>query len=92
MQAKDIKQLALTARIIVSDEEAESLLQDLAGVIKYIDQVDKVAALAQEFVLSDHRNACREDVVTNPTGFYTDLVMAEVPSKQDGYVKVKKIL
>jgi aspartyl/glutamyl-tRNA(Asn/Gln) amidotransferase C subunit len=92
MDISDIKQLALTARIIVSDEEAEGLLHDLAGVLKYIDQVNTISLPHDDIIIPDHRNAYREDVVTNPTGSHTDIIMSAVASKQDGYVKVKKIL
>ena len=92
MQLSDIKQLAYTARIDMSDEEAEGLSKDLLATLAYIDQVMAAPLPDEELVVPDHRNAVREDVVTNPTGSCADIVMAEAPFIMDGFVKVKKIL
>ena len=92
MQLADIKKLAYTARIQMSDEEAEGLSKDLEATLKYIDQVNAAPLPDEELVLPDNRNAVRDDVVTNQPGSQTDVVLAEAPFKQDGFVKVKKIL
>lgn len=91
MQLDTIKQLSVTARIQISDEEAEGLLKDLAVTLEYVDQVNKVSLPESGMYVPEHHNAYREDIVTNIPGSYTEILMAEVPEKQDGYVKVKKI-
>jgi len=92
MDITDIKKLALTARIIVSDDEAAGLLKDLAVTLEYIDQVNKAQVSDDDFFVPDHRNSVREDVVTNEPGSYTDAILAQAAGTQDGFVKVKKIL
>ena len=92
MEIKDIKHLATLARLDISDTEAEGLLGDLKEILAYIDQVTSVTVSGTEIDVPEHRNVAREDIVTNQGGQYTDAIMANVPDKQDGYVKVNKIL
>ena len=92
MQLSDIKKLASTARISMSDEEAEGLAKDLDATLVYINQVNSAPLPPEEIVLPDNRNAVRDDVVSNPTGSVAADVVAQAPSQMDGFVKVKKIL
>ena len=92
MELKDIKHLAMLARIEVSEEEQVALLKDLTSTLAYVDQVKRAQVTSSETDVPDHRNMFREDVVINAEGQYSDVLMKEVPSKQDGYVKVKKIM
>ncbi len=92
MQLADIKHLATLSRLDISDTEAEELLGDLKAILVYVDQVQNVTVSGSEIDVPEHRNIAREDIVTTESGMYTDLIMANVPEKQDGYVKVNKIL
>ncbi len=92
MELKDIQHLANLARIEVSQEEQEALLKDLTSTLAYVDQVKRAQVTSSETDVPSQRNMLREDVVTTKRGQYTEILMAEVPSTQDGYVKVKKIL
>ena len=92
MQLQDIKHLATLARLDISDSEAEGLLGDLKEIIAYIDQVTSVTVSGTEIDVPEHRNIARADVVTNQGGQYTEIIMQDVPEKQDGFVKVNKIL
>ncbi len=92
MQLQDIKHLAVLSRLDISDSEATELLGDLEAILTYVDQVTHVTVSGSEIDIPEHRNVAREDVVTNQGGMFTELIMANVPEKQDGYVKVNKIL
>ena len=92
MQLEDIKHLAVLSRLDISDTEAEELLHDLKAILVYVDQVTNVTVSGSEIEVPENRNVAREDVVTTETGMYTELLMANVPEKQDGFVKVIKIL
>ncbi len=92
MEIKDIKHLATLARIEVSDEEASGLLNDLTATLVYIDQIKEANVPNNEVSAGDNRNVMREDVVSNQPGEYTEMIMNDVSSKQDGFVKVNKIL
>ena len=92
MQLQDIKHLAVLSRLDISDTEAEGLLGDLKEILAYIDQVTSVTVSGTEVDVPEHRNIAREDMITNQSGQYTDVIMKNVPDKQDGFVKVIKIL
>ena len=92
MQLQDIKHLSMLARLDISDAEAESLLGDLQSILKYVDQVTSVTVSGSEIDVPEHRNFAREDIVVNQGGQFTEIIMEDVPEKQDGYVKVNKIL
>ena len=82
----------MLARLDISDAEAESLLGDLQSILKYVDQVTSVTVSGSEIDVPEHRNFAREDIVVNQGGQFTEIIMEDVPEKQDGYVKVNKIL
>ena len=92
MNIQDVQHLATRARLDIPAEEQESLLADLQAMVSYIDQISAVDVAGREQTVGDVRNVMREDVVTNEPGSNTAAIMAEVPSKEDGFVKVKKIL
>lgn len=92
MELKDIQHLANLARIEVSQEEQEALLKDLTSTLAYVDQVKRAQVTSSETDVPSQRNMLRDDVITTKRGQYTEVLMSEVPSTQDGYVKVKKIL
>ena len=92
MQLQDIKHLSMLARLDISDAEAESLLGDLQSILKYVDQVTSVTVSGSEIDVPEHRNFAREVIVVNQGGQFTEIIMEDVPEKQDGYVKVNKIL
>ncbi len=92
MQLADIKKLAQMARVDMSDEELTAMANDFDPILAYVSQVQEVsesADVAPEYMLE---NVMRDDVVTNPAGFYTDLIVAEMPDSEAGFLKVKQIL
>jgi aspartyl-tRNA(Asn)/glutamyl-tRNA(Gln) amidotransferase subunit C len=92
MQLADVKHLATLARLDIPEEEQQALLADLEAMIAYVDQVTGVTVPDVAASIPEMRNTVREDVVTNVSGAQTETLLAEVPSTQDGFVKVKKIL
>lgn len=92
MQLSDIKKLAHTARIAISDEEAEGLSKDLEATLAYIEQLNKAPIPEESTVVPDNHNVTRDDVVTTVPGSYTTAMLAQAVGGQDGFVKVKKIL
>ena len=92
MNLDDVKKLADLARLEVSEEEQKGLLEDLKSILVYIDQVQNAPLSGAGVSVPTHRNIIREDVVTTKTGEYTDILLEQVVAKQDGFVKVKKIM
>jgi aspartyl-tRNA(Asn)/glutamyl-tRNA(Gln) amidotransferase subunit C len=88
----DVKRIAHLARIEVSDDEAESTLQKLSGILGLIEQMQSVDT--QGIVPMSHSQdvaqRLREDIVTE-----TDqraLFQSIAPSVEDGLYLVPKVI
>jgi aspartyl-tRNA(Asn)/glutamyl-tRNA(Gln) amidotransferase subunit C len=91
MQLEDIKKLAGIARIDMSTEEMQEILDTFPSILAYIDQINELPLEKIESVY-DNTNIFRDDIVTNENGVYRDVIIAQMPDKKDGYLKVKQIL
>jgi len=92
MDLKDVKHLAMLARLDLPEEEEEALLADLTSILGYINQINEVNVDLAENTAGPLHNVMRDDVVTTITGSYTEVLLASAPESKDGFVKVKKIL
>lgn len=92
MDIETVKNLANLSKISITDEEAESVAKDLAQVISYVDQIKNAPIENVDMGKPLLHNNFREDTDPIQTGFYTEVLLAEAPNKQDNYFKVPKIL
>lgn len=92
VNAKDIEHLAELARIEVSEKEAEALAKNIEAILGYVQQVKDVSVGNDALKDIGLVNVFREDAAPHESGAYTDALLAGAPEKEDGYVKVKKIL
>jgi len=90
MEIKDIENLAELAKIELSDNEKESLLKDLDGILDYVKQVAEVK-IEDTKIEYKNKNIWREDLTDNSI-FLRDLILKQFPDSQDNFLKVKKIL
>ena len=90
MNLKDVENLAELAKLELSDEEKESLLQDMESILGYVKQIEsvKVEDVKEEYGLY---NVWREDKL-EAREFSKELIVEQFPDSQDGFLKVKKIL
>ncbi len=90
---EDIEYLAALARIEISEEEKGELPGKLDPVLAYVSEISKVVTEGDtKPVAKELRNVMRPDENPNPGGEYTDAILANAPSKEDGYVKVPRIM
>lgn len=91
MQLRDIDKLAELARMEIPQAEKEKVLQDLSGILSYIEQIKEIAVadITTDYPL---RNVFRDDENVNQTGACTETLLREMPDTQDGFLKVQKIL
>ena len=98
MKLEDIKKLANLARIDMDDEEMIEIAKSFDSILAYVGQVQVVSKIKNIDLASKNpednflHNVMRDDVVTNKREEYTDKIIAEMPDKQNGYLKVKQIL
>lgn len=99
MDIKDVEKLAELARIELSGTEKESLLSDMKGILKYIEQIEElkiparnasgIAGAGGEDI--KQYNIWREDEIA-AREFSKEIIIEQFPDAQDGFLKVKKIL
>ncbi len=93
---EEIKKLADLARIEIKDEEVEGLRGEMDAILDYVGQVSHVAsqneAMRDEFDNNQIQNVLREDANPTESQTHSKELIAEFPDKENGYLKVKKIL
>ncbi len=92
LEKKDIEKLAKLSRIEVQEEEKETLLNDFEAILGYVSEIKEVVTGEVEPEAGRLKNVMREDAGPHKSGVFSEEIMDNVPSKKDGYVKVKKIL
>jgi aspartyl-tRNA(Asn)/glutamyl-tRNA(Gln) amidotransferase subunit C len=90
MEIKDVENLAELAKIELSEDEKKVILKDMGGILKYVQVIEKVE-LEDVAPVYDQKNIWREDALEK-RNFSHDLIVEQFPDKQDGFLKVKKIL
>lgn len=88
----DVKRLAALARVAISDAELEAFSKEFESVLAYVGQIDKLEATADPDLRPAVRNVLREDGEPHASGLHTDALVEAFPEKEDGYLKVKKII
>ena len=89
----DIKGLSMLARIAVSEDEEESLAKDLDSVLGYVSEVSLIVTEVDSAPrVGELKNVMREDADAHVGGEYTDMILANAPRTEGGYVKVPKII
>ncbi len=90
---EDVQQVALLARLELSDAESKQFQAELSSILDYVDQISKVdtskvAPTAQVTGLVD---VVRKDA-KNPSTLTREQILQNAPDRRDGYIKVKSVL
>ena len=90
MDIKDVENLAELAKIELGEDEKNKILSDMEGILEYVKVVGQVEVpdIEPEYKF---KNVWREDEL-KPRKFSAELITEQFPDKQDGFLKVKKIL
>lgn len=88
---KDVEHVAKLARLELSEDEKVKFSKQLGDIIKYVEQMNSIDTTGVEPM--SHAipivNVMREDVVVQEQT--KDELMANAPSKEDGFFRVPKI-
>ncbi|HEY4511877.1 MAG TPA: Asp-tRNA(Asn)/Glu-tRNA(Gln) amidotransferase subunit GatC [Candidatus Paceibacterota bacterium] len=87
-----VEKLATLSRIALSPEEKASLRKDMEAILGYVGEIQKAGVKEESPKAGIVRNVLREDVNPHESGAYTEDLLRAAPKREDGYVKVKKIL
>jgi len=88
---KDVEHVAKLARLELTEEEKIKFSKQLGDILKYVEQMNEVDTTGVEPM--SHAipivNVMREDVVVQEQT--KEELMANAPSKEDGFFRVPKI-
>ena len=87
----EIEKLAKLARIELVPSEADSLAKEADVILGYVGQIENISGEVKK-ELPPLRNIMRDDVIVHTPGEYTESILANAPSVEKSYLKVKKIL
>lgn len=89
----DVKKLATLSALRVTDEEAKTLQAELQNILKFVEQLDSVDTNRVEptYQVTGLENVWREDEIID-YGLSRDDLLKNAPNKQDGQIKVKRVL
>jgi aspartyl-tRNA(Asn)/glutamyl-tRNA(Gln) amidotransferase subunit C len=91
MTHDDIVNLGNLVNIDISEEESADIIPKMDSILGYIDQIKEVDVSGIDLEYSNTNPELRLDAPSDDAGF-SDLFMGLVPNKEDGYVKVNKVL
>ena len=89
----DVKKLAALSALRVTDEEVQTLQAELQNILKFVEQLDSVDTNGVEptYQVTGLENVWREDEIID-YGLSRDDLLRNAPNKQDGQIKVKRVL
>lgn len=90
-----IKNLGDKARVYMDEAEMQEIADSFGPILAYVGQIQKaVESSDYSSDKSNHiiSNIFREDIVTNLPGTYTESMVKQMPSSENGFLKVKQIL
>ena len=93
---EEVIKLAKLSRLKLSDREVERFQNELSSILNYVKQLDSVNVngLKPTYqvtgLTSQNNNATRDDEVCEQVTH--DELMKNVPSVEDGYIKVKRMI
>ena len=89
----DVRHLAQLSSLQLSDDQVDSLKDDLANILNYISLLSELNTENVEptYQVTDLENVWREDEVQNDA-VTREQLLALAPESQDNQVKVPKVL
>lgn len=88
----NIEHLAKLSRLGFRDEEKEGLVPELARILDYVSELEKVNTAKVEPLAggTDLFNVTRENVQVET--FESEVLLEQAPVKEKGFIKVPRIL
>ena len=87
----EMKNLAMLARIEMSDDELLAMAHEFDSILGYVDQINNVQ-ISEIQNQEIQTNIARADRDPYPSQSYSETLIAGAPDSQDGFYKVPKIL
>jgi len=90
---EDVLKLASLAKLELSDDEVESFTGEIKEILAYVEQLQSVdvKGLEPTSQVTGLKNVTRKDEIID-YGISRENMLKNVPDKQDGQIKVKRVL
>lgn len=94
LSKEDILKLARLSRLKLTDDEIEEFRSEISEILGYVQMLDKVdtSGLKPTYQVTGLKNVSRPDGVLWDYGYQIDDLLANLPDKQERYIKTKRIL
>ncbi len=94
LKKQEIKKIADLARLELTDKELEIYGSQLSDVLGYVDQLQEVDVTGIEPTaqVTGLENVMREDTVEEWPKDEVESALAQAPSKEGKFIKVKRVL
>ncbi len=91
---EEVIKIASLARLELSEAEIEKMQKDLAGILDYIDQLNKVdvSGVEAEEIEIVLENVLREDTPISQVKETIEKMLSQAPALDGNHIKVKEIL
>ena len=88
----EVKRIAALAKIGLTDEEAAAMSVELGQIVEFVETLQSVKTDGVELTnqVTGLVDVWRADEVKSSMG--RDELLANAPEKQDGYIKVRRVL
>ncbi len=86
-----MRQIALLARVGITDQEVEGYRKDLSGVLDFFKELEALDTSTTVSGIPEKENDYREDTTADFGAHGKRELLANVPEMKDGYVKVKSV-
>lgn len=93
ISSDDVRHLAQLSSLQLNDDEVNSLRQDIAGILTYVQQLGELDTtnVQPTYQVTDLENVWREDEVTEDV-VTRERLLALAPESANNQVKVPKVL
>ena len=90
---EEVKRIAALAHIGLTDEEAAKMSVELGQIVEFVEQLQAVDTkdVPETNQVTGLVDVMRPDEV-KPSVLSRDELLANAPEKQDGYIKVRRVL
>jgi aspartyl-tRNA(Asn)/glutamyl-tRNA(Gln) amidotransferase subunit C len=90
----EVRDVALLARVGITDEEVDMYQKDLSTVLGYFDKLQEVDTDGVEEIghITGVTNVYRADKVVEMEENGKKLIMKNISEEREGYIKVKSVL
>jgi len=91
---KDVEYVARLARLELSDEEKETFAGQLASILSYAGQLDKLdtSRVPPTSHVPGLANVTRKDEAVCSPDELRERLLSNAPGREDNYFKVKKVI